>query len=120
MKIDLQILQPQEIPETSPVYREFIDASDPIIALYYDGELAATVGFIPFPDRTYLWMDKTSLAMAHPRTSARWSKRIVDLMLTRYPIIVGHSNPESTHWLQFLGAAINPLSPTLVEFAIHG
>jgi len=100
--------------------QDFAAASELLTGLYYDNHLAGLIGFIPQGEDAYLWMVKTPVALAHPISFARHAKRVIHCLRTKYKIVYGHSNPQSLRWLKFLGAYIEEISPTLVEFRIYG
>ena len=119
MKVELQIVTKDEI-QLAPEIMDFAAASELLISLRYDGELAGLIGFVPRGTEAYLWMYKTPLAFAHRVSFARYAKKIIQCYRTKYTAIRGHSNPESTRWLEFLGATVTVQTPALVEFTIHG
>jgi hypothetical protein len=119
MKVVLKLVTIADLIGQASEILDFAAASDVVLALYYDNEMAGLIGFVP-SQGAYLWMYKTPLALAHRVTFARYAKRIIAHYKTRYHTIRGHSDTRSRRWLKFLGAEVKPLDGDIVEFTIHG
>lgn len=109
-----------ELVDMPAAFLEFAERSDPLLAGSFGDRLVCIVGFIPFPDHTYLWMYTTPDMLCHRLAYGRHAKRLIATMLKRYPRIVGHSNIASLRWLQFLGAEVVHTTDGIVEFTIYG
>jgi hypothetical protein len=120
MNGELKCVTLADLMDQPATTQDFAAASKDLHALYYGGALAGVIGFIPQGKDAYLWMVKTPVAMAHPTSFARYAMDLVKKYRRKYPVIYGHSDPGSRRWLRFLGAEINPISDTVVEFTIRG
>lgn len=120
MKATLTMVVMGDLLDQSAEVQDFAAASELLTGLYFDDVLAGLIGFIPQGQDAYLWMVKTPVAMAHPLVFARYAKRTIDCLKTKYGVVHGHSDYKSRKWLRFLGAEVKPLDAHVVEFTIHG
>lgn len=93
--------------------------------VYEDDKVLCFLGLIPptiLSDRAYLWLHTTEHLREHVFIFVRHSQRVVQEILTEYPIIVGHTevtNTKAIRWLRWLGAVYGPLDGPLLTFEIR-
>src|SRR5205823_6185883 len=103
------------IPDAVPVLAECIAMSIVRWTGTVDGEQACAWGLIAptvLSERAYLWLITTNLVDEHKFIFVRHSQRFMEVMLDKYPVIVGHcvvGEERSMRWLKWLGATFrNP------------
>jgi hypothetical protein len=78
-----------------------------IVGMYVDRP-AVYVGLAPktiLSDDAYIWLLVTEVGEAHSRLIARYSKKFIETVLLKYPMLHGHCfTPEAARWLTWLGA----------------
>lgn len=77
---------------------------------FNNDQLVCIWGLVPptlLADYAYLWLYTTPMLEGNEFFFVRHSQRVMEDMLTRYPIIVGHTKgdvPGQLRWLSWLGA----------------
>lgn len=115
MNGDLREISMEILGDVSEKTRAFASVSHPLYEGSWQGQRVCLIGFIPFPDRAYVWMDTYPIAEQHKIAIGRWARRLIPEIRKRYPVLVGHCWSGSERWLRSLGAEILE-----GEFAIHG
>lgn len=75
-----------------------------------DGVEACAVGLTSrhiLDSEPYLWLLYTKICEQHPLRFVRWSRKVVDEILTLYPSVIGlcdYRNDSGRRWLEWLGA----------------
>lgn len=87
--------------------------SEALFGGYVNGEPFCIIGVIPYAPAALepgaganIWGWNTSLVAEHPYVYARWSRRLMELLLTRYPRITGYCTVNKHKWVQFFGGKI--------------
>jgi hypothetical protein len=101
---------------------EYCAISGEVWAGYVSGELEACWGVIPpsfMSDQAYLWM--LNLPVKHPIILGRYSRKVMDTLLFRWPTILGHCRlgSSSMRWLLWLGAEFGQPQSGLIPFSIR-
>lgn len=74
-----------------------------------DGEIACVFGLIPptmLSEKAYLWLLATDLVDQHKFVFIRYSQRLVEFMLERFPVITGDcliGEERAIRWVKWLG-----------------
>ena len=91
---------------------------------FWDGRLLGASGCIQptlLSDEAYLWNIITPLSREHPVVYGFGTRKILNQMLARYPILVGHCDPAipgAKRWLEWLGATFFEPTSIGVPFEI--
>lgn len=92
---------------------------------WVDGELACVWGLIPptlISRQAYLWMYSTSVVQEHKFIFVRHSQRVIERMLERYEVIVGHcviGARDSIRWVRWLGGVFGEPVGAFLPFRIE-
>lgn len=90
-----------------------------------DGQIVCMWGLISptfLSSRAYLWLLSTDLIEQHKFVFTRYSQRVIEQLLERYPIIVGHVAAEasqSIRWVKWLGAKLGEPDGQRIPFIIE-
>jgi hypothetical protein len=102
------------VRQAEQLLRYWLRASDEVWMGMYDGEVACVWGLrtpTVVSDRPYLWLFTTKLVEKHKFVFVRHSQIVVEGILERYPVIIGHVsiwNHSARKWLKWLGAEFYP------------
>lgn len=100
--------------------------SSEVWAGYIDGELVCLWGLIPpslISTQAYLWMHSNERVNEHKFLFVRHSQRMVEQMLKRYDVIVGHcvvGARNSIRWVRWLGGVFDEPNGSFMPFRIEG
>lgn len=90
-----------------------------------DGEIICVWGLVPptvLSDRAWLWLLTTDAVEDHKFIFTRYSQRVLEVMLRRYPTIIGETevdNHKAIRWLRWLGASFQEHSGGRLRFIIR-
>lgn len=115
-------LIPYAMSERNQQMYDYCATSGEVWAGWVNDELEAVWGVIPssfMSDQAYIWM--MDLPIKHPIILARYSRKVMDALLYRWPILFGHCRygTYSTAWLGWLGAEFGQPREGLVPFEIR-
>jgi hypothetical protein len=114
----------KDIQNASPALAQCIAMSDVYWTGSVDGQTACAWGLVSptiLSERAYLWLITTNLVDDHRFVFVRHSQRFIEVMLEKYPVIVGHcviGEHRATRWLKWLGAKFGEPEGTRIPFMI--
>ena len=109
-----RIIQADDIPSLFPGFptnlNNFLAASNPIFAGYYQDSPACVAGFVPQQrsGTTLLWGWTTPIINAHPLIHVRFAARLIRRALCFYPTVIGYCSRDKAHWIKLLGGITEP------------
>lgn len=92
---------------------------------FIDDAYICSWGLIPptvFSTQAYIWMHTREVVTAHQFVFIRQSQRIIEEMLKKYEVLVGHCIVDarrSQKWLKLLGAEFGEPENNVIPFAIR-
>lgn len=92
---------------------------------YIDDALACCWSVVPptiFSQQAYLWLYHTDKFAEHKFILVRKSQIVIEVMLERYPILIGHCKvgaDSSIRWLRWLGAVFGEPIADAIPFTIR-
>jgi len=113
------------VAQAEQLLRYWLRSSNEVWMGMYDGQVACVWGLRTptiLSDRPYLWLFTTDLVEQHKFLFIRRSQLVVEEILERYPLIVGHVslwNHAARKWLKWLGAEFGPPEEQGAPFVIR-
>lgn len=109
------------VSDQETMARSLGNSTDAWVAYDRDA-VVAFAGVIPptiLSETAYFWLYTTSHFASHRLTCTRISRRLVEDVLNRYPVLVGHCTERSSRWLRWLGATLGLAQGSLIPFRIE-
>jgi hypothetical protein len=102
---------------------EYLERSAHVWIAKVDDNLICVFGVVTgtlVDDTAYLWFMEAPAFDKYKFVFARHSREVVNMILTRYPVIVGHCVTRSAErWLQWLGATFVDRQSGVSQFEIR-